>query len=172
MVYDGSALWFYLPKTNQYGSVPASALTADAPGDLGDMRPEAVDEFMMLRFARLANWRQPPNFFATKLLISEGPRLTATCSQFLPQSAAVATPGGSTRGATLFCARTAAIPVPYSLRSGSVNPSPMTCSRSNHRLKRRESTYSNELRPVLALAGPRSELAQTIREHPRSCAAY
>jgi outer membrane lipoprotein-sorting protein len=50
IVDDGSTLWFYLAKSNEYGSVPASALTSDAPGDLGDMRPEAFDEFMMSRY--------------------------------------------------------------------------------------------------------------------------
>jgi len=50
IVYDGSAVWFYLPESNQYGSFPASALTPDAPGDLGDLRPEAVDSFLMQRY--------------------------------------------------------------------------------------------------------------------------
>ena len=50
IVYDGSAIWMYLHKTNQYVSIPASELTADAPGDLGDMRPEAMDTFMMWRY--------------------------------------------------------------------------------------------------------------------------
>jgi outer membrane lipoprotein-sorting protein len=50
IVDDGSTLWFYLAKSNEYGSVPASALTSDAPGDSGDMRPEAFDEFVMSRY--------------------------------------------------------------------------------------------------------------------------
>jgi outer membrane lipoprotein-sorting protein len=55
MVYDGSTVWFYLPKSNQYGSFPASALTADAPGDLGDLRPEAMDGFLMGRYRSAAD---------------------------------------------------------------------------------------------------------------------
>jgi outer membrane lipoprotein-sorting protein len=49
-VHDGSALWFYLPASNRYGSIPASAMTEDAPGDLGDARPEATDHFMTIRY--------------------------------------------------------------------------------------------------------------------------
>lgn len=55
IIHDGSAVWFYLPKSNQYGSFPASALTEDAPGDLGDLRPEAVDQFMMWRYRGAAD---------------------------------------------------------------------------------------------------------------------
>jgi len=50
IVDDASSVWFYMPKANQYGSFPASALTADAPGDLGDLRPAAVDHFIMYRY--------------------------------------------------------------------------------------------------------------------------
>jgi outer membrane lipoprotein-sorting protein len=55
VVYDGSAVWFYLPKLNRYASIPASQLTADAPGDLGDLRPEAIDEFLLGRYRRAAD---------------------------------------------------------------------------------------------------------------------
>jgi len=55
-VHDGAALWFYLPASNQYGSIPASELTADAPGDLGDARPEAMDRFMMIRYRDTAEY--------------------------------------------------------------------------------------------------------------------
>ncbi len=47
MVYDGSTLWFYLPKSHQYASFPASALTAQDAGDLYDMSPEVVDVFLI-----------------------------------------------------------------------------------------------------------------------------
>ena len=55
IVDDGSAVWLYAPKTNQYGSFVASQLTADAPGDLGDLRPEALDYFMMTLFRDASN---------------------------------------------------------------------------------------------------------------------
>ena len=32
IVYDGSGAWLYLPKANQYGFFPSSALTDDARG--------------------------------------------------------------------------------------------------------------------------------------------
>lgn len=50
IVHDGSTAWFYMPKSNQYGSFPASLLTADAPGDLGDLNPKAMDYYFMRRY--------------------------------------------------------------------------------------------------------------------------
>jgi outer membrane lipoprotein-sorting protein len=49
IVYDGSDVWFYFPKSNQYGSFSAGALK----GDLEDLKPEAIDRLMIGRF-RLA----------------------------------------------------------------------------------------------------------------------
>ncbi|HTW64921.1 MAG TPA: hypothetical protein VME17_09915 [Bryobacteraceae bacterium] len=50
MVSDGSVIWMYLSQANQYGAIPLRSLTADAPGDLGDARPEAMDDFVMHRY--------------------------------------------------------------------------------------------------------------------------
>jgi outer membrane lipoprotein-sorting protein len=50
MVLDGSFLWFYFPAKNQYGSILASTLTADAAGDMGDLRPDFVDHSTMWRY--------------------------------------------------------------------------------------------------------------------------
>ncbi len=47
IVHDGSAVWFYFLKANQYFSVPAAALMPDARGGWGGLRPEAVDDFTM-----------------------------------------------------------------------------------------------------------------------------
>jgi outer membrane lipoprotein-sorting protein len=47
-VFDGSTLWWYLPKINQYASIPADDF--DVGGDSGDMRPEAMDQFMLARY--------------------------------------------------------------------------------------------------------------------------
>ncbi len=55
MVFDGSAVSFYLPKTKQYGSIPASALNANDAGDLGDLKPEAMDDFMVSRYRSAAD---------------------------------------------------------------------------------------------------------------------
>jgi outer membrane lipoprotein-sorting protein len=62
IVHDGSAVWVYLPKSNQYTSIPISAMTADAPGDLGDLRPEAMDNFMMGRYRGAAQFAQGAKF--------------------------------------------------------------------------------------------------------------
>lgn len=56
LVYDGSDVWFYLPKVNRYGSFSSSALTAGNSGDLGDLKPEAMDRFVMGRFRRAADF--------------------------------------------------------------------------------------------------------------------
>jgi outer membrane lipoprotein-sorting protein len=56
IICDGSTVWFYLPKTNQYGSFPVSKLTPDAQGDLGDLRPEAMDQFVMMRYRRATDF--------------------------------------------------------------------------------------------------------------------
>jgi outer membrane lipoprotein-sorting protein len=55
VIHDGSTVWFYFPTPNQYASFPASALTADAPGDLGDLRPEAMDHFLTWRYRGAAD---------------------------------------------------------------------------------------------------------------------
>ena len=55
IVHDGSAVWFYFPKLNQYSTLPASELAANDPGDLGDLRPEAADVFMMGRYRGAAD---------------------------------------------------------------------------------------------------------------------
>jgi outer membrane lipoprotein-sorting protein len=61
-VHDGSAIWMYAPKSNQYVSFPASQLTDDAPGDLGDLRPQAMDYFMMMRFREAVNFVNESKF--------------------------------------------------------------------------------------------------------------
>lgn len=61
MVHDGSTLWFYLSKSNEYGSFPASALNRDGRGDLGDLRPEALDEFMMSRYRAVSDLAKGAN---------------------------------------------------------------------------------------------------------------
>lgn len=56
IVHDGSAVWFYFPKSNRYGSIPASASPAGASGDLGDLSPSAMDHFMMWRYRGAADF--------------------------------------------------------------------------------------------------------------------
>ncbi|HEX3743371.1 MAG TPA: hypothetical protein VHW09_05565 [Bryobacteraceae bacterium] len=50
IVYDGSALWSYVAESNEYDTIPAGELTDGAPGDKGDLRPAAMDHFMMWRY--------------------------------------------------------------------------------------------------------------------------
>jgi outer membrane lipoprotein-sorting protein len=56
IICDGSLVWFYVRKTNQYASFPLSEVTTDAPGDLGDLRPEEIDLFVMDRFRHAADF--------------------------------------------------------------------------------------------------------------------
>jgi outer membrane lipoprotein-sorting protein len=55
ILHDGSTLWFYTAQTNQYGSIPGEKLSPNAPGDLGDVRPGAMDYFMMWRYRGAAD---------------------------------------------------------------------------------------------------------------------
>lgn len=71
IVHDGSAAWFYFPKVNQYGSFSADRLTAEAEGDLGDLRPEFVDQVVMSGY-RGAVERAPGAKFLREETISLG----------------------------------------------------------------------------------------------------
>ena len=55
VVHDGTAVWMYMPSSNQYVTFPAAALTAKDAGDLADLRPEAMDNFMLSRYRGAAN---------------------------------------------------------------------------------------------------------------------
>src|SRR5271168_2109157 len=43
IIDDGSVVWFYIPRANQYSSIPVSALNEAAAGDLADLKPERQD---------------------------------------------------------------------------------------------------------------------------------
>jgi outer membrane lipoprotein-sorting protein len=77
IIHDGSAVWFYLPKSNQYASVPASALTAEAQGDLGDLRPETVDQFMMSRYRGAADLATGSKFLREESIAIAGGKIAA-----------------------------------------------------------------------------------------------
>jgi outer membrane lipoprotein-sorting protein len=74
MVHDGSAVWFYSPKSNQYDSVPATALI-DAPGDLGDASPEVMDGFMMGRYRGAADHTDAAKFLREETIEAAGAKL-------------------------------------------------------------------------------------------------
>jgi outer membrane lipoprotein-sorting protein len=71
---DGSTVWFYLPRSNQYASFPASELTDDAPGDLGDLRPAAMDSFMMSRYRDAGNYAEGAKLLREEVLEIAGLR--------------------------------------------------------------------------------------------------
>jgi len=75
VVYDGEAVWFYLPEPNGYASFPASALTGDAPGDLGDLRPAVVDHFLMWRYRGAADFAAGAKFLREETLEIAGAKL-------------------------------------------------------------------------------------------------
>jgi outer membrane lipoprotein-sorting protein len=75
MVYDGSTLWFYFAKMNQYGSITASALASDDAGDSEDMMPEAIDDFMMRRDRDAANYTDGAKFLRNEALVVGGVKL-------------------------------------------------------------------------------------------------
>ena len=75
IVHDGSAVWFYLPTSNQYGSFPASGLTADAPGDLGDLNPQAMDYVMMWRYRGATGFADRAKFLREDTIEIAGTRV-------------------------------------------------------------------------------------------------
>ena len=54
MVHDGSALWFYLPKSNLYYSIPGDALAADREGSAHT--PAATDSIFMQKYRDAADF--------------------------------------------------------------------------------------------------------------------
>ena len=54
MIYDGSTLWFYLPKSNQYSSIPAEELASDPEGSAHT--PEATDRVAMEKYRVAADF--------------------------------------------------------------------------------------------------------------------
>jgi outer membrane lipoprotein-sorting protein len=84
-VDDGTTLWFYFSKPNQYGSIPATALTADAPGDLGDARPEAMDHFMMWRYRAAADFPDQAKFLRDESIGIAGNKIDCYVVTVSPQ---------------------------------------------------------------------------------------
>lgn len=74
-VYDGAAVWYYLPKSNQYASFPASELTEDAPGDAGDMRPEVMDHYLMWRYRGAADFAATAKFLREETIEIAGAKV-------------------------------------------------------------------------------------------------
>lgn len=86
MIHDGSTLWFYLPKSNQYASIPAARITADAPGDLGDMMPEAVDHFLMWRYRSAGDFVKGAKFLREESIEIVGAKVACFVLTVAPDS--------------------------------------------------------------------------------------
>lgn len=86
IVHDGSSLWFYSPKSNQYASIPASALTADNAGKLGELRPQALDYFMTGRYRRAADFIDGAKFLREESVEIAGVKVACYVVTVSPQS--------------------------------------------------------------------------------------
>ncbi|HUJ51875.1 MAG TPA: DUF2092 domain-containing protein [Bryobacteraceae bacterium] len=71
-VHDGSTVWLYFRKANEYASIPASALAADSSlgGVAGESRPELFDHRMIGRYR--GDWNFPERKFLREETIDYG----------------------------------------------------------------------------------------------------
>jgi len=76
IVCDGSTVWFYQSQSKQYGSLPLSALTAEAPGDLWDASPEAVDSFIMSRYRGATDFAPGAKFLREEAIVYAGAKIS------------------------------------------------------------------------------------------------
>ncbi len=86
VVHDGSNLWVYMPKANQYSSIPGDKLTADAPGDLGDGRPEFMDHSMMWRYRGAQDFANGAKLIRQETIDFGGKKLDCYVLQVVPTS--------------------------------------------------------------------------------------
>jgi outer membrane lipoprotein-sorting protein len=75
LVDDGATIYCYLPQMNGYASFSASELTGDAPGDAGDMRPEAVDHYLMWRYRGAADFAATARFLREETIEIAGAKV-------------------------------------------------------------------------------------------------
>lgn len=85
IVDDGSVIWFYLPKPNQYGSIPAGALAPNASGDLGDLMPEVMDHFLMWRYRGAPDFTDGAKFLREDSIEIAGAQVACYVVTFLAQ---------------------------------------------------------------------------------------
>ena len=142
---DGSAVWFYLPKSNQYTSFPASQLTDDAPGDLADLRPEAVDYFMMSRYRGAGDYTNGAKLLREVALEISGTKVNCFVLQVALHGDPV-TLGGSTRRTAEFCERIMLAQAHSSPPLRSTKRFRTASSNSHHLPERRRSSDSLDLR--------------------------
>ena len=75
IVCDGTAIWMYLRKSNQYVSIPLSGLHPDGPGDLGDLRPEVMDQSAMMRYRGAADFAERAKFLREEAIEIAGAKV-------------------------------------------------------------------------------------------------
>jgi outer membrane lipoprotein-sorting protein len=61
MIHDGATLWFYLPKSNQYLSIPADQLAPDNDQGRGNT-PEQMDRVVMQKYRAAADFIKGAKF--------------------------------------------------------------------------------------------------------------
>jgi outer membrane lipoprotein-sorting protein len=62
IVHDGTVVWLYLREPNEYTSFTGSRLAGDVLASIGDLRPEAVDHFMLSQFRSAAELSRRAKF--------------------------------------------------------------------------------------------------------------
>ncbi len=103
IVYDGSTVWFYFLKQNQYASFPVSALTAD---DSGDMMPEAVDHFLMWRYRAAADFASGAKLLREESIEIAGAKVDCYVVTVSPEKRGLAYTWWVDKKPIAFCART------------------------------------------------------------------
>jgi outer membrane lipoprotein-sorting protein len=74
MIYDGSALWFYLPRSNQYASIPADKLAADDEGSAHT--PQATDQVALEKYRAAADFIDGAKFLREDEIETSGAKLS------------------------------------------------------------------------------------------------
>jgi outer membrane lipoprotein-sorting protein len=74
IVYDGSALWFYYPKPNLYGSIPADEVAADPEGSAHT--PKATDEVTMRKYRVAGDFSSGAKFLREDELAFDGAKVS------------------------------------------------------------------------------------------------
>ena len=69
VIFDGSTLWMYLPKSNQYGSMSSDQFTGP---DREDMKPGAQDYFATWRFRQASNYAAEARFLREETIAAGG----------------------------------------------------------------------------------------------------
>lgn len=102
IVHNGSTMWFYLPRSNQYGSFPADKAAADR--ELSAHTPEATDHLAIEKYRDAAEYSAARSFFGRRRSSLRARKLPATSCQFQRKGEGLSL-GGSRRRVITFCER-------------------------------------------------------------------